>query len=139
MLRDTLISYKFSGTETTPNKAGVQYYRNLIKLLVSNNIQPVVTLHHFDSPMGVERQGGFQNASFPNWFAHYARICFREFGDEVKLWATFNEPNNACGAKDAEKPYICAHQIIKAHAAAWHIYDKEFRQTQKGKKALKII
>lgn len=122
----------FSGTGTEPNKAGVEYYRKLIKLLLANKIQPVVTLHHFDSPMGIEKQGGFFNKLFPGWFANYSRICFREFGDDVKFWSTFNEPINVCGGSTAEKPYICAHQIIKAHAAAWHVYDKEFRKSQKG-------
>ena len=29
--------------------------------------------------------------------------------------------------------YICGHNTLKAHARAYHIYDKEFRPQQKGK------
>jgi beta-glucosidase/6-phospho-beta-glucosidase/beta-galactosidase len=36
--------------------------------------------------------GGWLNASSADWFEEYARLCFTEFGEEVKFWITFNEP-----------------------------------------------
>lgn len=30
------------------------------------------------------------------------------------------------------KPYICAHNILKAHAMAYRVYDSEFRKKQRG-------
>ena len=62
----------------------------------------------------------------------------------MKLWITINEPNIAAmyGYGDGSmapgivgpgiKPYIVAHNLLKAHAKAYHIYDKEFRKKQKG-------
>lgn len=65
---------------------------------------------------------------------------------QVKHWITHNEPYETCwsayglgedapGFKDnpGTYPYRCAHNLIKSHAAVWHMYDKEFRPTQKGK------
>lgn len=34
----------------------------------------------------------------------------------------------------ATYPYIATQNCLLAHAEAWHVYDKEFRKTQKGKK-----
>lgn len=120
------------GTGSTPNKYGVQYYTNLIKELRQNNIQPLVTLYHGDLPLALLNLGGMLNSTFSEWFANFARICFREFGEHVKLWATFNEGYWECNRDTAEQTYICGHNLIKAHAAAWHVYDNEFRKSQKG-------
>lgn len=67
----------------------------------------------------------------------------------MKLWLSFNEPYIFCLAnwnygerspfvEPPEKPYICSHNVIKAHAKAWRIYDKEFRPTQQGKMGITI-
>lgn len=124
------------GTGTEPNKLGVQYYKNLIKLLRDNNIEPLVTMYHWDLPISLEKKGGYYSDSFMDWFGDYARTCFKEFGDLVTYWATFNEPYVFCGSfgnDSASKDYLCVHNVLKAHAKAYRIYEKEFRSTQKGK------
>jgi beta-glucosidase/6-phospho-beta-glucosidase/beta-galactosidase len=40
----------------------------------------------------IDCPGGWLNASSADWFEEYARLCFTEFGEEVKFWITFNEP-----------------------------------------------
>ncbi|KAG5876640.1 hypothetical protein JTB14_012985 [Gonioctena quinquepunctata] len=123
------------------NEAGVQYYKNLIRELKANQIEPMVTIYHRDLPQCLQDLGGVVNRSFPDWFADYARTCFRLFGDDVKYWLTLNEPYVACTTtefpplplKNGVEDYICAEMYLKAHAAAWHIYDEEFRATQRGK------
>ena len=64
---------------------------------------------------------------------------------QVKYWITFNEPwvvaylGHGNGAKApgmkgyGNNSYIVGHSLLKAHAHAYHIYDKEFRPKQKGK------
>jgi beta-glucosidase/6-phospho-beta-glucosidase/beta-galactosidase len=39
--------------------------------------------------------GGWLNASAADWFEEYARLCFTEFGNEVKFWITLNEPKES--------------------------------------------
>jgi beta-glucosidase/6-phospho-beta-glucosidase/beta-galactosidase len=51
---------------------------------VHNNIQPVVSLVHWDFPQPLQNQGGFLSSSIVNRFADYADLCFRTFGDRVK-------------------------------------------------------
>jgi beta-glucosidase/6-phospho-beta-glucosidase/beta-galactosidase len=48
--------------------------------------QPIFSINIFDCT------GGWLNASSADWFEEYARLCFTEFGEEVKFWITFNEP-----------------------------------------------
>lgn len=62
----------------------------------------------------------------PEAFADYARLCYRELGDYVKMWITLNEPN------DEMVSYQEGHQMLQAHALAWHAYHKEFRPSQGG-------
>lgn len=99
--------------------------------------------------MGIQNEGGWLNDSVVDHFADYARVVYDEFGDRVKWWLTFNEPHVFCladwnyGVKDPfeeppKKPYICAHNVIKAHAKAWRIYDEDFRPSQQGKMGITL-
>lgn len=127
------------------NLPGVAYYKNLIKELKDNDIEPLITLYHWDLPQPLQDIGGWPSDFIIDAYANYARLCFELFGDEVKFWLTFNEPKQSClagygmgGAAPAITmpgiaDYLCAHNILRAHAKAWHIYDQEFRPTQKGK------
>ena len=40
------------------NQEGVEYYRDLINLLLASDINPVVTIYHWDLPQALEAQGG---------------------------------------------------------------------------------
>ncbi|CAL8072589.1 unnamed protein product [Orchesella dallaii] len=125
------------------NQAGIDYYNRLIDGLLAEGIEPFVTLYHWDLPMGLEVTGGWLNDSIVDDFEDYSRVAFREFGDRVKYWLTFNEPHVFCLARwnylsqnpfvePPEKPYICAHNVVKAHALSFRLYDAEFRPTQNG-------
>lgn len=113
-----------------------------------NNIEPLVTLYHWDLPQTLQDEGGWPNPLIVDWFAEYARIAFEQFGDSVKYWITFNEPKQTChmgygtaefapAIKSPEAEYLCTHHVIQAHAKAWHIYNTTYRKTQKGKTAMK--
>ena len=78
--------------EGTINQVGVDFYHKMLDELLANGIEPMLCLHHFDTPMFMLNQGGFENRDTAVAFAIYAQKCFSLFGDKVKYWSTFNEP-----------------------------------------------
>ncbi|KAL1517173.1 hypothetical protein ABEB36_000972 [Hypothenemus hampei] len=133
------------GTINNVNQKGVNYYKNLLETLRANNIEPMVTLYHWDLPLSLHELGGWLNPLTADYFAEYARLSFQLFGNYVKTWITLNEPQTTCvqGYGNGEKApgynhsgegvYQCAYTHILAHAKAYHIYDKEFRTQQQGR------
>ena len=55
----------------------------MIAELRANNIEPMVTLYHWDLPEALERRGGWLNSDIVELFRNYSDICFREFGPQV--------------------------------------------------------
>ncbi|XP_071181431.1 lactase/phlorizin hydrolase-like [Mytilus edulis] len=133
------------GTLATVNQKGIDYYNNLINELLANNIEPMVTLYHWDLPQGLQDKGGFKDEAIIEYFNDYARLCFSMFGDRVKLWITFNEPfvvswlGHGIGvmAPGISEPgstvYTVTHNIIRAHVKAYHTYNDHFRSHFNGK------
>lgn len=86
--------------------------------------------------------GGWNNPLMPNFFKDYARFVFETFGDRVKEWVTFNEPDKIClGIYDVPhfepiygfSEYLCTHSVLRAHAITYRMYDQEYRPKQRGK------
>lgn len=73
------------------NSKGIEFYNNLINECIKNNIEPFVTLHHFDTPLSLFKNGDWLDRDNIDHFVRFAEICFNEFGDRVKKWITFNE------------------------------------------------
>ncbi|KAJ4248749.1 hypothetical protein NW762_012587 [Fusarium torreyae] len=132
------------------NEKGIAFYNDLIDLLLQKNIEPVVTLFHWDTPQGIyDRYGAFLNTEeFKADFMHYARLCFSRFGDRVKKWVTYNEPyitsifahlngngapgrSKATGADTKHEPWRVGHTIILSHAEVVQMYSIELA-SQKG-------
>ena len=94
-----LKSYRFSINmcrimtgENKVNKDGLNFYRNLIRELKENGIEPLVTLYHWDLPQWFQEKGGWKNDAIQELYLDYVKIVVSEFKDDVKYWITFNEP-----------------------------------------------
>ncbi|GMY22300.1 beta-glucosidase 17-like isoform X1 [Fagus crenata] len=156
------------------NQQGVQFYNELINELLNKGIQPFVTLFHWDTPQALEDEyDGFLSTNIvasyqfgfdtkeccsQNKILHdyhdYADFCFKEFGDRVKHWATFNEPNtfssegyatgntapgrcsdyvgNCTFGNSATEPYVVAHHVLLSHATAVKLYREKYQASQMG-------
>jgi len=85
-----------TGYANVINHEGLDYYKNLINELLANNIEPFVTLYHWDHPVIFEEMGGWTNEMMVEWISDYARVVFKELGPNVKYFMTINEPVVIC-------------------------------------------
>lgn len=76
-----------------PDPKGVEFYRNIIQEAKKQGIELVLNLHHFDIPIELlKKYGGWQSKHVVDLFVKFAQSVFKEFGNDVKYWTTFNEP-----------------------------------------------
>ena len=73
------------------NAAGLDFYDRVVDATLEAGIEPWLCLYHWDLPQALEDLGGWTNRESAGWFADYAAVVARRFGDRVKRFATFNE------------------------------------------------
>uniref|UniRef100_A0A8D0H5L6 Klotho n=1 Tax=Sphenodon punctatus TaxID=8508 RepID=A0A8D0H5L6_SPHPU len=120
------------GNQSQVNHTHLFYYQCFVSELLRVNITPVVALwqpmaENQGLPFLLAKQGAWENPETVQAFVEYAKLCFENLGHHVKFWITMNEPYVR------NLTYTAGHNLLKAHAKAWHLYDKEFRRSQKGK------
>lgn len=83
-----------NGDDEEPNEKGLQFYDNVIDELLKYDIEPVITLAHYETPLAlVEKYDGWLNREVIAHFEKYAETVFTRYKDKVKYWLTFNEVN----------------------------------------------
>lgn len=83
-----------NGDEETPNEEGLKFYENIFLQLRKYNIEPLVTLAHFDVPVElIKKYGSWRNRKMVALFENYCRTVFTRYKGLVKYWLTFNEIN----------------------------------------------
>jgi beta-glucosidase len=74
------------------NPKGIDFYNRLVDELLAANIEPLVTLYHWDLPVALQDEGGWANRAMVEAFSQYAGTMAEALGDRVKHWVIFNEP-----------------------------------------------
>ena len=111
------------------NQKGLDFYRRLVEGLRHRNIEPMLTLYHWDLPQVLEDSGGWTVRETSERFAEYAGIIYEELSDEVSYWITLNEPwvsawlghgmgLHAPGHADTEKALAATHHLLLGHGRA---------------------
>lgn len=84
------------GDELEPNEEGLRFYDRVIDTCLKHNIQPLITLSHYELPLHLCRKyDGFRSRQTIGFFARYVRTVLERYHDRVKYWLTFNEVNVA--------------------------------------------
>lgn len=82
------------GDEKEPNRAGLDFYHQVFKTLKKYNIEPIVTLSHYETPAYLATEyGGWINRKVLDFFSKYCETVMYEYKDYVKYWMAFNEIN----------------------------------------------
>ncbi|WP_288227348.1 family 1 glycosylhydrolase [uncultured Enterococcus sp.] len=83
------------GDEQVPNQGGLDFYEQVIDELLANNIEPIVTLYHFELPIHlVCEYGSWKNRQVIDFYLQYCETVMRAYDGKVKYWVTFNEMNH---------------------------------------------
>ncbi|EKO1912660.1 glycoside hydrolase family 1 protein [Clostridium botulinum] len=77
------------------NEKGINFYKQLVKELKDNDIEPLATIYHFDLPLCLQEEyGGWCNRKIIDDFTYYCEVLFKNLGQDIKYWFTINEQSN---------------------------------------------
>jgi beta-glucosidase len=110
-------------------QTGLDFYRDLVDVLLDSGIEPYVTLYHWDLPQALEDRGGWRARETVDAFVEYAGMVAAALGDRVRHWITHNEPWVAAfvghrdglfppGRTDFTEALTVAHHILLSHGRA---------------------
>lgn len=82
------------GNDEHPNVEGLEFYRNVIAACKKYQIEPVITIYHWDFPQALnDAYGGWTSPRAIADFTRYAKTLFEAYGKDVRYWITLNEEN----------------------------------------------
>lgn len=120
-----------NGDEEEPNEEGLKFYDDVFRELKKYNIEPVVTICHFDCPVHLTKKyGAWKNRRMIDFYLRLCKVLFERYRGIVHYWITFNEinmilhlPFTAAGivmedGEGEEVLYQAAHHELVASARA---------------------
>lgn len=121
-----------NGDDEIPNKEGLDFYEKIFKELRKYNIEPLVTIAHFDVPIHlIKKYGAWRNRKVIDFYVRYAETILKRYKGLVKYWLTINEINIVLhqpfvgggiafeeGENKQEVMYQAAHHQLVASALA---------------------
>ncbi|MDF7638030.1 6-phospho-beta-glucosidase [Lactobacillus sp. ESL0791] len=121
-----------NGDETEPNEEGLKFYDALIDECLKYQIEPVITISHYELPLTLAKKyGGWKNKQLIDFYERFARTVLTRYYKKVKYWMTFNEINSAAhfpvmgqglvtanGADDKKNVYQAWHNQFVGSAKA---------------------
>lgn len=84
-----------NGDEKEPNEEGLKFYDNVIDECLKYNIEPLITLSHYETPLHLAKAyDGWKDRRLIGFFENYCKVVFNRYNGKVKYWLTFNEINS---------------------------------------------
>lgn len=114
------------------SQSGLDFYDRLIDGLLERDIQPALTIYHWDLPSELEAKGGWTWPGITDAFANYTQVLAEKFADRVSMWATLNEPwvssflgyatnIHAPGRNDAASGFKAGYYLMLGHGKAMSV------------------
>ena len=124
-----------TGEEIEPNEAGLAFYDAMIDECLKYDIQPLITLSHYEMPLALARKyNGWMSRELIDIFMHYTKTLFERYGDRVKYWVTFNESNSMIHA-----PYMNAGIVTPKESLTYQdVYQAAHHTLVASAKAVKL-
>lgn len=83
-----------TGLENHPNEKGLKFYDNLIAELKKYNIEPLITISHYENPIGLTKEfNAWASRKMIDQYVKFAKTIIKRYHNDVKYWLTFNEIN----------------------------------------------
>ncbi|RKL64805.1 6-phospho-beta-glucosidase [Salipaludibacillus neizhouensis] len=82
-----------NGDDENPNEAGLKHYDQVFDTCKKYGIEPLVTISHFETPLGLLKYGSWENRKVIDFYMRYCEIIFKRYKGKVIYWLTFNEIN----------------------------------------------
>lgn len=127
-----------NGDEDKPNEEGLKFYDNLFDAMRKRNIEPIVTITHFETPLHLAKKyGGWKSRKLIDFYVKYCETIFTRYKDKVKYWMSFNEINNIVSVPFAAAGLDVDNEKNKTEAiyqAMHHIFVANAKSIEIGKK-----
>lgn len=82
------------GDDAEPCQAGLDHYRRVFELCRELNIEPLVTMSHYEFPYALTcKWNGWEDRRTIDCFVRFTTTIMHEYRDLVRYWLTFNEIN----------------------------------------------
>lgn len=137
-----------TGEEEEPNEEGLAFYDNVFKELKKHNIEPIVTLSHYEMPLALAvKYNGWVDRKVIDCFVKFSKVCFERYKNYVKYWLTFNEidsivrhpfttagiiPDRCPEGKELEVVYQGLHHQFVASALVTKLCHEMIPESQMG-------
>ncbi len=89
------LSVEWSRIEPSEGKwddAALGRYRQMLRFMREQGIEPMVTLHHFTTPLWLAERGGWENPAIIPLFERFATKVAESLGEFCDVWCSINEP-----------------------------------------------
>lgn len=81
-----------NGDDEQPNIEGIKFYHDIFHELAEHDIQPIVTLSHFEMPIQLSlKYNGWLDRQVIKYFLRFVQTVVDQYHDVVKYWIPFNE------------------------------------------------
>lgn len=84
----------------------IEHYHKVILCCLNHQIEPIVTLHHFTSPVWLIQKGGWEAETTITYFARYARYVVERLGENLHYICTINEANMGMQIRSIAQEYM---------------------------------